>query len=99
MIFSNIIKNAIEAINGVGKIIVNITEKDGMAQIEIIDDGNGITKSQIKKINEGFYSSKPNGNGLGTAIIRNTTKIYNGEFYLMNREENGTIAVVRIPSE
>ncbi len=101
MIFSNIIKNAIEAVNGVGKIIVNISEKDGMAQIDIIDDGIGITSAQIKKINEGFYTSKPNGNGLGTAIIRNTVKIYNGEFYLINRELydnlSGTVAVVRIP--
>ncbi len=101
MIFSNIIKNAIEAVNGVGKIHIKITEKDGMAQIEIIDDGSGITNAQIKKINEGFYTSKPNGNGIGTAIIRNTVKIYDGEFYLINREIydgcNGTVAVVRIP--
>ncbi len=96
MIFSNIIKNAIEAMNGVGNITVNITEREGIAEIEVIDDGSGITDNVIKRLQKGQYTTKPNGTGIGTVIINNIVKLYNGEFNLLP-QPIGTKAVVRIP--
>ncbi len=98
MVFSNIIKNSIEAMNGVGNIIINISEKEGIATIEVIDDGIGITDNIIKRLQKGQYTSKPNGNGIGTIIINNILKIYNGEFNLLP-QSIGTKAIVKIPQK
>ncbi len=98
MMFSNIIVNSIEAINGVGHIVVNIFEKEGVCNIEIIDDGYGITNNELQMLNQGMYSSKPKGSGLGTNIVKKIVNIYNGEFILMNNEV-GTKAIVKMPIE
>ncbi len=98
MIFSNIIKNSIEAMNGIGNITVNIVDREGIAEIEIIDDGIGITESVIKRLQKGHFTTKPNGSGVGTVIINNILKIYNGEFNLLP-QPIGTKALIKIPQK
>lgn len=95
MIFSNIIKNAIEAINGVGNIHTYIFEKDGIMNIYIKDDGIGI--QDFDKIKDKFYTTKSSGTGIGTTIISNTVHLYNGDFYLKNNETQGATAIIKIP--
>lgn len=98
MVFSNIIKNAIEAMKSVGNIDIFIKEVEGLAIIEIFDEGIGLKPHEIENIKKGNYTSKINGSGLGTAIIYNIVNIYNGTFYLANRENtNGAIAVLQLP--
>lgn len=97
MVFSNIIKNAIEAMNGIGSIDVRIKKDDGLATIEILDEGVSITESQLVKIQKGGYTSKPNGQGLGTSIVKNICLIYNGTFSLSPRNDIGTKAIVQFP--
>lgn len=99
MIFSNLIKNAIEAMNGIGNIDVRIKKDDGLATIEILDQGVSITENQLLKIKKGGYTSKPNGQGLGTSIVKNICSIYNGTFSLSPRLEVGTKAIVQFPIE
>lgn len=97
MIFSNIIKNSIEAMNGIGNIFINIKEIDGVAIIEVIDEGSGIKEDELFKLKKGRYTSKINGSGLGTTIIKNIVNIYNGSFYLTNMKNGGVKAVVQLP--
>ncbi len=92
----NIVKNSIEAMNGVGNITVNIIDREGIAEIEVIDDGIGITESVIKRLQKGHFTTKPNGSGVGTVIINNILKIYNGEFNLLP-QAIGTKALIKIP--
>lgn len=98
MVFSNIIKNAIEAMRSVGNIDIYIREIEGLAIIEVFDEGVGLKPHEIEKIKKGNYTSKIHGSGLGTAIIYNIMNIYNGTFHLANREnKNGAIAVLQFP--
>lgn len=99
MIFSNIIKNSIESMNGVGAIKINILEKEGMANIQIIDAGYGITDNELTLLKKGLYTSKQNGSGIGTTIINSIVQLYNGEFYLVKNANTGTKAVVNLPLE
>lgn len=63
----NIIKNAMESIEHDGQIIV----RTGLpASIEVIDTGKGISKESEEKIFTPFYSTKPNGQGIGLIFIR-----------------------------
>ncbi len=98
MIFSNIIKNSIEAISGYGEINIRISENEGIGLIEIVDTGCGISASTIQKLSKGKYTTKKQGTGLGTIIIKNILDIYNGDFHLITQDK-GAKAIVTIPLE
>ncbi|MDR0658278.1 MAG: PAS domain-containing protein [Mediterranea sp.] len=63
----NIIKNAAESIGREGTIIIRTLSP---AAIEIVDNGKGITKETEEKIFSPFFSTKPNGQGIGLIFIR-----------------------------
>ena len=63
----NIIKNAAESIEKDGEIIVRTLSP---ATIEVVDNGKGISKEVEAKLFSPFFSTKPNGQGIGLIIIR-----------------------------
>ena len=63
----NIIKNAAESIGKDGKIQIRTSSP---ASIEIVDNGAGITKETEAKLFSPFFSTKPNGQGIGLVFIR-----------------------------
>lgn len=64
----NIIKNAAESIGENGEIIIRTS--DLPSSIEIIDNGKGISKEIEAKLFSPFFSTKPNGQGIGLILIR-----------------------------
>jgi signal transduction histidine kinase len=79
-IFSNILKNAREAMNDHGKL--EIAAKHGpnySVVVTIADSGPGIPKDKIEKIFESYFSTKEKGTGLGLAIVRHNVDIYGGK--------------------
>lgn len=90
MIFSNIYKNCVEAINdNLGFIQTNIYIKDKNIIVDIIDNGTGIDKDISQKIYEPFFTNKNNGSGLGIPICSNAMKSLNGSFEIFNNEDLG----------
>ena len=63
----NIIKNAAESIEKDGEIIVRTLSP---ATIEVVDNGKGISKEVEAKLVSPFFSTKPNGQGIGLIFIR-----------------------------
>ncbi len=63
----NIIKNAVESIEADGEIIVRTMSP---ATVEVIDNGKGISKETEAKLFSPFFSTKPNGQGIGLIFIR-----------------------------
>ncbi|MFT0342017.1 sensor histidine kinase [Bacteroides thetaiotaomicron] len=63
----NIIKNAAESIEKDGEIIVRTLSP---AAIEVVDNGKGISKEVEAKLFSPFFSTKPNGQGIGLIFIR-----------------------------
>lgn len=63
----NIIKNAAESIEADGEIIVRTLAP---ATVEVIDNGQGINKETEAKLFSPFFSTKPNGQGIGLIFIR-----------------------------
>lgn len=63
----NIIKNAAESIEKDGEIIVRTLSP---ATIEVVDNGKGISKETEAKLFSPFFSTKPNGQGIGLIFIR-----------------------------
>lgn len=77
-VFINLIKNSIEAIDNNGLIDINIIIKNKSIIISVKDNGIGMTKEEIKKLNYPFYTTKKNGTGLGLYLSREIIKKHNG---------------------
>jgi CheY-like chemotaxis protein len=81
LIVCELIDNAIEAINGEGKIEINISllESSGKLNIFVHDSGDGIKNEFINKVfNEGF-STRGQGRGLGLSLIQETVNLHYGK--------------------
>ena len=93
-VIENLCKNAADAMNGKGQIIINaIKIKDGRIAIDIEDSGKGIPKSQIKTIFSPGFSTKKRGWGLGLTLAKRIINQYHkGKIFVKHSEINkGTI--------
>jgi signal transduction histidine kinase len=66
----NLLLNALEASGGIGEIVVSLRQIGKNVEIEVQDSGPGLTTEQQQHIFEAFYTTKPNGTGLGLAVSR-----------------------------
>lgn len=72
----NLVKNAIDAIKGRGKVKVALLNTENTIQILVSDTGKGIPKSQFKKIFEPGFSTKKRGWGLGLSLTQRIVEKY-----------------------
>ena len=90
-VFTNLFRNAVETIqmknNEVGHIRVTLSCENGLAVIEVLDDGNGIKKSDIGQIFSVLYSTKHNSKnwGIGLSYVKKVIDIYNGYIYVKSK--------------
>lgn len=67
-VWTNIIDNAIDAMNGKGEITLRTYEESDQVVVEIIDNGPGIPKEIQSRIYEPFFTTKPPGQGTGLGL-------------------------------
>lgn len=96
-VFINLMKNAIEAMPNGGIIQVKCKKQDKHILVQIIDQGPGISSELIKKMGEPFYTTKPNGTGLGLMISYNIIENHRGNLFFESRLNIGTIANIQLP--
>ncbi|MDR1982859.1 MAG: PAS domain-containing sensor histidine kinase [Holosporaceae bacterium] len=97
---SNAINNAIEALeNESGTIDISFGIEDQTVKITIKDDGKGMSKEFVDKINNYFPigTTKTDGHGLGFGQIVNTVKLYNGKLFVESTEGKGTTLIITFP--
>lgn len=82
-VIENLIKNAIDAMSGQGKISISLFEEKQNVIIDVSDTGKGIPKSHFKAIFNPGYTSKKRGWGLGLSLSRRIIKEYHrGRIYV-----------------
>tara|TARA_R110001592_G_scaffold38315_2_gene126486 strand:- start:27297 stop:28595 length:1299 start_codon:yes stop_codon:yes gene_type:complete len=98
----NLINNSIEA--GVSakktnlKIDIELFSEDEKSVIlSVKDNGPGIPSNNIQKVFEPFYTTKPQGTGLGLAVVQAVVKAHGGEFNVRSTKQ-GVNASVRLPA-
>lgn len=95
-VFENLIKNAIDAIKGEGKIIVATKKIGNKVAIDIIDNGKGIAKTNFKTVFEPGYTTKERGWGLGLTLTKRIVEDYHNGKILVKESEPGIKTVFRI---
>ncbi len=86
-VVENLIKNAIDAMQGKGVITFKISETDKKVKIQIADTGKGIPKSLQKQIFKPGFTTKKRGWGLGLSLSKRIVEDYHkGKIYVKNSE-------------
>lgn len=96
-VFINLIKNAYEA--NANKIKIDVRTKRDYIEVDIIDNGDGISIKNLKKIGQLFYTTKIKGTGIGVNMSKEIIKLHQGTIkYIPNNEKGITVSLV-IPSK
>ena len=91
-VIENLIKNAVDAMQGGGTIDVFMIDQKQFVYIDISDTGHGIPKSKQKTIFEPGFTTKKRGWGLGLSLTKRIIENYhNGKIFVKQSSENGTI--------
>jgi signal transduction histidine kinase len=90
-----LIINAIEAMRDVGEeerelLISSRNEPDGVS-VEVRDSGPGFAPAALERVFEAFYTSKPDGLGLGLSICRSIIEAHNGRLWASPNVPRGAI--------
>jgi PAS domain S-box-containing protein len=102
--FLNLTRNAAEACSAApngGKVIVRSEnlQRDGAAyqRITVFDNGPGIPRNVLPKLFRPFFTTKPNGTGLGLAVVQKIIVQHGGHVEAHNRPEGGAAFIVTLP--
>ncbi|MCI8274216.1 MAG: HAMP domain-containing histidine kinase [Lachnospiraceae bacterium] len=105
-VFTNLIKNGMEALDDTGTVSVHVreaSEKEAASigretiAVEVKDTGIGLSGEQLEKIFEPFYSEKSDGTGLGLPIAQTIIKAHSGQLTVASSPGKGTVFTVLLP--
>lgn len=97
--FSAVITNAVEASPHGGCLhIISRVEEGGVA-VAISDNGTGIPPEALQKVFDPYFTTKPNGVGLGLTMARGIVEAHGGTIEMTSAEAEGTTVTIRLPVE
>ena len=98
-LFSNIVGNALEAMNYEGKLWFHSKEHNGQQEIVIGNSGSFIPKDELDQLFKVFYTKgKKEGTGLGLTIAEKVVKDHGGEIWCTSSQDRGTEFHIRLPN-
>ena len=77
-VIENLCKNAVDAMEGRGKLTVEMSETPSTVVVDVTDTGKGISKSNISKVFNMGFTTKKRGWGLGLSLSSRIIKEYHG---------------------
>ena len=96
-VFTNLIQNALQAMETRGKLTIRINLKDNFIRIIFEDTGPGIPEEKLNDIFEAFYTTKKDGTGLGLNICKRIIQEHSGERSVESKIGEGTKFVIDLP--
>jgi len=103
MAIRNLVENAINYSPDGTRVAIALTERDGLAEISISDQGLGIPEKEIDRIFERFYRVDParsrltGGTGLGLSIVKHVATNHGGDVSVWSVEGSGSTFTIRLP--
>jgi signal transduction histidine kinase len=94
----NIIANAIQAVPWGGEVVIETVadRARSMVEIRVADTGPGLSPDLVRRVARPFYSTKPQGTGLGLALARRIVASYGGTLVLDSATGRGTTVTIRL---
>ena len=100
-VFTNLVINAVEAIDGDGgSISIKLSNPEANSvKVEVTDSGRGIAAEDIPKVFEPYFSTKDTGTGLGLAIVKKAIDDHGGTISVASKEGSGTTFTIILPAK
>lgn len=99
-VFVNLLENAVEAMDGTGKVWIKTMYDDNlrMVIITVSDNGQGIQPEDRDKMFLPYFSKKKSGTGLGLSIVHRIITDHGGYIRVRNNEPKGTRFIIELPA-
>ena len=97
--FLNIVQNACQAMPSGGAVVMSTASVAGGAvQVRVADEGVGISAANLEKIFKLYYTTRPEGNGIGLALVYRIVQMHDGAVDVASEVDRGTTVTVRLPA-
>ncbi len=97
-VIENLLSNAADSLEGKNGTVTVTTERgNGMVRIAVSDTGRGMSKAELDRAFDDFYTTKPGGTGLGLSIVRRLVLDSNGSLNVETELGQGSTFIVEIP--
>lgn len=97
-VFTNLLLNAADAVNGSGKVTVETREREGRAIVWVVDDGCGMTDSFLRNsLFRPFQTTKKRGIGIGMFQSKMIVEAHSGNILVQSEAGKGTTFEVSLP--
>jgi nitrogen fixation/metabolism regulation signal transduction histidine kinase len=93
-VFTNIIKNSLEAVENNG--LIRVSTRRDPATVSFEDNGSGLSEIASGKIFTPFFSTKPGGQGIGLTLVNEILTNHGFSFIFRNKNESGTEFIIRL---
>jgi len=98
MAFNNIIKNAVESMDGGGTLTVVVRrDAGGQAEVSFADTGAGIDPENLDEVFNPLFSTKVKGIGFGLSIAKTIIDKHGGTIEARSEPGNGAVFTIRLP--
>jgi len=86
-VIENLCRNAIDAMDGVGRIDISVEDQNQVVYIDVADSGKGISKSNYQVVFQPGYTTKQRGWGLGLSLVKRIIENYHsGKVFVRSSE-------------
>ena len=97
-VIENLLSNAVDSLDGKSGTVTVMTEGGkGIVRIAVSDTGRGMSKAELDKAFNDFYTTKQGGTGLGLSIVRRLVLDSNGSLKVETERGKGSTFIVEIP--
>jgi two-component system sensor histidine kinase HydH len=93
----NLVKNAFEAMDSGGQIVLASGAEDNQVWFSVKDTGGGMPPDVLEKIFNPFFTTKKKGTGLGLAVIHKIVADHHGSVSVQSLPDQGTTFQVKLP--
>jgi signal transduction histidine kinase len=98
--FTNLLRNAAEATDGAGTVEIDVgPDANGGVLVRLRDHGPGVEPAVRDRIFDPYVTTKPEGTGLGLALVRQTVVAHGGRIHLEETTGGGACFVVHLPRD
>ena len=95
-VVENLCKNAVDAMEGSGRIVLTLLDEESRAVIEVTDNGKGIRKKDVKNVFKPGFTTKRRGWGLGLSLAKRIVEEYHKGRIFVKSSEVGVGTTFRI---
>jgi len=95
----NLVQNAIEATPHGGSVTLSVRHNQAAVTLAVRDTGRGIATEDLERLGTSFFTTRPNGTGLGVVLAQGVITQHGGQLTYESSVGRGTTATITLPTQ